>query len=323
MTRAKNTLILTSSGNESRFMKKLDKELFMLDETIAFEKLYHLKIEDYKFTAKITAIFSEEEKIRQWVINELIEKLNYDKNQMDIEYKVNMFSKIGYVDIVILDHNSQPYIFIEVKSLKGNLQDGGRQLRTYASTSPSVKYLVVTNGLETKIAKIDQNKIELVEKLPMNNNEIGDNCIFFDLINNKKHNIGSTENNPDVTKLHVYGEIAAGSFIQVNENIIDSRNIPSNLLEKNKEYFMLKVKGDSMIEGGIDDGDIVVVKKQTTCNQMDIVVAITSYEGCTIKKYLPMGENILLIPENKAYQPMEVKAEELYINGVVVGVVKN
>lgn len=56
---------------------------------------------------------------------------------------------------------------------------------------------------------------------------------------------------------------------------------------------------------------------------MDIIVAITRYEGCTIKKYLPMGENVLLIPENKAYKPMEVKAEELYINGVVVGVVKN
>lgn len=323
MTRAKNTLILTSSGNESRFMKKLDKKLFKLDETIAFYKPYPIKIEDYKFTSKITSIFSEEEKIRQWVINELIEKLKYDKNQIEIEYKVNMFSKIGYVDIVVLDHNSQPYIFVEVKSIKGNLQDGGRQLRTYASTTPSVKYLVVTNGLETKIAKIDNNKITLVEKLPQNKNEIGNNSIFFDLINNKKYNIGASENNTEFTKLQVYGEVAAGAFIEVNENIIDSRNIPSNLLDKNKEYFMLKVKGDSMIDGGIDDGDMVVVKKQTTCNQMDIIVAITRYEGCTIKKYLPMGENVLLIPENKAYKPMEVKAEELYINGVVVGVVKN
>ena len=53
------------------------------------------------------------------------------------------------------------------------------------------------------------------------------------------------------------------------------------------------------------------------------MVEITRCGGYTIKKYLPMGENILLITENKEYKPMEVKAYELYINGVVVGVVKN
>ena len=338
MTRAKNTLILTSSGEESRFMEGLEKRLFQIEEVKPFDKLYQIKIQDYRFKLKITSMYNDEEIIRQWAINELIEKHQYSEEQIDIEYKVNSYSKIGFVDIVVFKKNKEPFILVEVKNINGDLRDAYRQLLSYSSSTPSVEYLIVTNGRETKILNRRNDKFVLVDKLKSNDYELFNRYIYIDLVHSKKYKIQCPKEDKseiilfdeaaaesvDIDSfydLSVYGEIAAGSFIDVNENIIESKTIPSNLLEKNKEYFMLKVKGDSMIEADICDGDTVVVKKQNYCNQMDIIVAITPYEGCTIKRYLPVGDNVLLIPENKKYKPLEVKAQELYINGVVVGVI--
>ena len=69
------------------------------------------------------------------------------------------------------------------------------------------------------------------------------------------------------------------------------------------EYFALNVKGDSMIEGGIYDGDVAIIKKQNTANNGDIVAALLTDEA-TLKRLKIMANKIQLIPENPAYEPI-------------------
>ena len=81
---------------------------------------------------------------------------------------------------------------------------------------------------------------------------------------------------------------------------------------RNGEYFALRVKGDSMIEAGIFDGDYAVIEKRNSAESGDIVAALIDDEA-TLKRLKVSGRKILLVPENKAYQPIE--AQEVTILG--------
>ena len=99
------------------------------------------------------------------------------------------------------------------------------------------------------------------------------------------------------------GRIAAGSPILAEENIEDYLSFPEEMFSKG-EYFALTVKGDSMIEGGIFDGDIAVIKKQNTANNGEIVAALIDEEA-TLKIFQKTSNSIKLIPRNAAYKPIE------------------
>jgi len=99
------------------------------------------------------------------------------------------------------------------------------------------------------------------------------------------------------------GQIAAGSPILAEENIEDYLSFPEEMFSHG-EYFALTVKGDSMIEGGIFDGDIAVIKKQNTANNGEIVAALIEDEA-TLKVFQKTSNSIKLIPKNSAYKPIE------------------
>ena len=99
------------------------------------------------------------------------------------------------------------------------------------------------------------------------------------------------------------GRIAAGSPIMAEENIEDYLSFPEEMFSKG-EYFALTVKGDSMIEGGIFDGDIAVIKKQNTANNGEIVAALLDDEA-TLKVFQKTANSIKLLPKNAAYKPIE------------------
>lgn len=99
------------------------------------------------------------------------------------------------------------------------------------------------------------------------------------------------------------GRIAAGSPIMAEENIEDYLSFPEEMFSKG-EYFALTVKGDSMIEGGIYDGDIAVIKKQNTANNGEIVAALIDDEA-TLKVFQKTSNSIKLMPRNAAYKPIE------------------
>lgn len=114
----------------------------------------------------------------------------------------------------------------------------------------------------------------------------------------------------------VIGQVAAGSPILAEENVIDTYPLPM-VFAKNKNVFMLKVRGESMINAGILDGDYVVVTQQDTANNGDIVVALLD-DSATVKTFYRENGYIRLQPENDTMEPIIVR--DLKIIGKVSGV---
>ncbi|HOD13272.1 MAG TPA: transcriptional repressor LexA [Spirochaetota bacterium] len=118
----------------------------------------------------------------------------------------------------------------------------------------------------------------------------------------------------DAINIPLLGRIAAGSPILAEENIEEYLSFPKTMF-RSGDYFAVHVKGDSMIEGGINDGDIAIIKKQNTANNGDIVAALLTEEA-TLKRLKITGNRVQLIPENAAYQP--IPADDASILGKLV-----
>jgi repressor LexA len=116
------------------------------------------------------------------------------------------------------------------------------------------------------------------------------------------------------------GRIAAGSPILAEEDIEDVMPLPSELVGQGP-VFMLHVKGDSMIEAGILDGDLVVVRRQPDARNGEIVAALIEGEEATVKRFQRGDGVVRLISENPAYAPMEF-TEGVEIIGKVVSVLR-
>lgn len=111
----------------------------------------------------------------------------------------------------------------------------------------------------------------------------------------------------------IVGSVAAGSPILAAENIESTMSLPAELA--GESTFILKVKGDSMIEAGILDGDFVVVRQQQTANNGEIVVAMID-DGATVKRFFREADRIRLQPENSSMEP--IYARDVSILGKVV-----
>lgn len=106
-----------------------------------------------------------------------------------------------------------------------------------------------------------------------------------------------------VTHVPLVGDVAAGSGVLAAQNVEEVMPLPSDLTGEG-ELFMLRVRGDSMIEAGIFDGDYVVAKKQTTADSGEIVVAGIPGDEATVKTYTKEGSDIILSPSNSTMSPM-------------------
>ncbi|MCW2276596.1 transcriptional repressor LexA [Heliophilum fasciatum] len=125
----------------------------------------------------------------------------------------------------------------------------------------------------------------------------------------------------DTQQVIVYGNIAAGQPIHMNDVVEDSFHLPAQWFNPTDDLFMLKVRGDSMIDANIDDGDYVVIRKQNSANNRDIV-AVSLDDDATLKRLVKMGDTILLMPENEKYEPIPIKSDQARILGVACAVVK-
>jgi len=130
---------------------------------------------------------------------------------------------------------------------------------------------------------------------------------------------------PDVARgggsasLPLVGTIAAGQPIEAVEDREDVR--VDELIPHGDDYYLLKVRGKSMVEDHIDDGDLVVVERRQTANNGDIVVAILADEEATLKRFYREKGSIRLQPANSSLDPIYPKKVE--IRGVVRGVVRS
>ncbi len=112
----------------------------------------------------------------------------------------------------------------------------------------------------------------------------------------------------------ILGKITAGIPIFATENIEDHFTIPISY-SRNKELFMLRIQGDSMINAGIYDNDLILVQKGNVAQNKDIVVALLGDEA-TVKRYFDEGTHVRLQPENDKYEPILTK--DVIIQGKVV-----
>ncbi len=124
-------------------------------------------------------------------------------------------------------------------------------------------------------------------------------------------------NAADVVKLNVIGKITAGVPIYAHEDVTESFYINKSIIG-NSECFLLKVKGTSMINAHILDGDYLIIRKQNSCNEGDIIAALIDDEA-TVKRYGKLNGVPYLFPENDFYSPIPFNTEGCQILGKVVG----
>ena len=125
--------------------------------------------------------------------------------------------------------------------------------------------------------------------------------------------------NMDTINIPLIGNIAAGEPILAVENFEGIYPMPSELFRHNNELFMLKVIGESMINAGINDGDMIVVNRQTYSDNGDIVVAMID-GSATVKRFFKEENYYRLMPENDTMK--DIIASEVDIIGIVVGLVR-
>jgi len=119
----------------------------------------------------------------------------------------------------------------------------------------------------------------------------------------------------------VVGDIAAGTNVLAQENIEELLPLPEDLTGGGN-LFMLRVRGDSMVEAGILDGDYVVVRQQPDAEPGDIVAAGIPGGEATVKRYSREGDKVVLLPANSQMQPLVHPASEVQIFGKVVTVMR-
>ena len=123
--------------------------------------------------------------------------------------------------------------------------------------------------------------------------------------------------------LPLVGYISAGQPIEAIENPLATISVASDLVSKSKRCYVLQVKGDSMIEMGIFDGDYVVVQQQETAQDGDVVVALLNGEFATLKSfYKDSGGKVRLQPANSTMDPIYEDSRNVQVQGKVTGVIR-
>ncbi len=117
--------------------------------------------------------------------------------------------------------------------------------------------------------------------------------------------------------LPLVGCVAAGSPILAQENIEEF--VPVSAHQAHEGGYCLRVRGDSMIEDGILDGDTIIVDGKRSAKKGDVVVALVDEDEATVKRYIPHGATVELMPANCEMEPIIVPASMVQIQGVVVG----
>ena len=124
-------------------------------------------------------------------------------------------------------------------------------------------------------------------------------------------------------ELPVMGRIAAGVPIEAISQVSHNVAIPGHMLRNGGDHYALEVKGDSMIEEGINDGDIVVIKETKTAVNGDIVVALVKDSEATLKRFFYRGDAIALEAANPAYETKIVPSDQVKVQGRLVGLIRS
>lgn len=124
-------------------------------------------------------------------------------------------------------------------------------------------------------------------------------------------------------ELPLMGRIAAGVPIEAISEVSHHVAVPGTMLSGREHHYALEVQGDSMIEAGINDGDVVVIREQDTAENCDIIVALVEGHEATLKRYRRRGGMIALEAANPAYETRILPEESVRIQGRLVGLIRS
>ena len=127
----------------------------------------------------------------------------------------------------------------------------------------------------------------------------------------------------DAIELPVMGRIAAGVPIEAISEVSHHVAVPGSLVAGRGAHYALEVKGDSMIDAGINDGDVVVIREQSAAEAGDIVVALVEGHEATLKRYRRRGNMIVLEAANPAYEDRLLREDQVRIQGRLVGLIRS
>jgi repressor LexA len=138
-----------------------------------------------------------------------------------------------------------------------------------------------------------------------------------------RYDPASKANLPNGRVRHVplVGDVAAGTGVLATENVSELLAVPEELTGSGS-MFALRVRGDSMIDAGILDGDLVVVREQPDADNGDVVVAGIPGDEATVKTFRRRGDCIVLTPANERHEPMELSSTDVTVYGKVVSVMR-
>ena len=139
---------------------------------------------------------------------------------------------------------------------------------------------------------------------------------------NKNVNNIESSNDDSFLNIPLVGSIAAGEAIEAINSTDSTISVPRSLVSKNSTYFGLKVKGLSMIDEGIFDGDIAIIKKTTSAENGKIAAVLTLDNEITLKIIKMTNQKIYLIPANKAYDIKEHNLGDVQIQGTLSGIIR-
>jgi len=137
-----------------------------------------------------------------------------------------------------------------------------------------------------------------------------------------KGGLDENTSNKKSSEISVLGKIAAGTPIEAIQNEVARIPLPANI-EKNGEYFGLKVQGDSMIEAGINEGDTVILKKTDTADNGKIVVALIVDHEAMLKRIRRKGKTVALESANRNYETKIFGPDRVKVQGVLVSLYRN
>jgi len=120
----------------------------------------------------------------------------------------------------------------------------------------------------------------------------------------------------------VMGRIAAGTPIEAISEIASHVAVPQQMLAAGRSHYALEVRGDSMIEAGINDGDVVVIEEGAAADNGDIVVALVEGQEATLKRYRRKGGMIALEAANPAYETRVLREDQVTVQGKLVGLIR-
>ena len=179
-------------------------------------------------------------------------------------------------------------------------------IRRLAHRARAIEIVKLPDSLETN------NKVTKLSRVSTKN-----------LVSKEDVNPRTLSDSVHASELPVMGRIAAGVPIEAISQISHNVAVPGHMLRNGGDHYALEVKGDSMIEEGINDGDIVVIKETKTAVNGDIVVALVKDSEATLKRFFYRGDAIALEAANPAYETRILPSGDVRVQGRLVGLIRS